>query len=1230
MAILGRWTGGTKSQGNPPETWTAPTDLFDVQARNDSSTYSFNSTTSTLTLPSSGLADGYLIIGRFNYEDTHNNRLTIAGRIVQASGTGTFVGSPAGGYARNTANNNITVSAFAFVDSPSASSTYQFQWKADADDTTSGGTINSSFDVIPLYYSDFAAYTSTTNNLYGGTTPNKVTGFTGTSGTNITISNDTVSVTGDNKKYFVLNGYYQEGRGGRTQRWYGVNYDGTQDRAAQSYAYFRTTVNDTNGGHVFDIIETSTATRTIESTCYTGDGVLPTTLGGADINGDTPTSSSYTMVVLELNDDAEVIRSSNDGASAQSINSGTTDISAVNTVDFNDSASFSSASASSVDVNTTMDALAGANIGASYDSASGTRYESRANILVNTTIDSAVFHGNYGRGNQGTIDTYGWATNPVGFVSLTSGDTIGVRNTLTGNNGPLSVRDGWAGFWAVNLDTLEASAGTPTNVVSDFATLSLNTGKSRITTNGQTELFLAEFTAADGTTTASYTPDVPADGYQTEGNISAAFDIQDNQLAIDTLTTGRAWVMYDLGPNVPDNYTLIVDVVDWGGSAVAGGPGIFAAGTDSTARADGYLLDFWTTDQILLEESLTSSTNILDSASFSRVTDGKFEYRLEVTPTTINGYVDGVLYVTSSNTSHRGRYFTVGGFNTSGGGAVGQTVIDNVRVVGDVISTDIVSDFDTLTLTSYDSTVTAATDTNIVSDFDTLTLTSYDSTVVVPGDTLFLAEFTDTNGTDISAYTPDIPADGYVSDTGNYEINNNEVRASAANTGQTWIVYDLGSNVPSTYTIEARVREYGGTNTSIWSSIFFNGVGDPSSSRVSFDYAGFYGDRAFLEIVAANASFNTIIDNAYGATDDTYYDIRVDVTPTQMTLYVDGVSLGTVTDSTNRGQYIGFHGGGGNASGQVILDDLVVTNGIVSPDVNVVSDFDTLTLTSYDSTVTAATDTNIVSDFDTLTLTAFDSVVSAGTTDVFLATFTETDGTAISTYTPDEPADGLDSFFTQNGNSPNIQNNRMSLDGSGGAGSTWLTYDGGASFPTTYTISCDLYAFASGDFAGPNLVFGKPTTAGTGGIKECYLVRFRNNLFELIEVSSTPVFTQLDSVSFTPTNGQSYEVKAEVTPTSIDVYLDGTLELSSSNTDHRGQFFGWLGINTSTGSTADQGLLDNLRVFELAPPTSVDIVSEYRKLRFSYYSSNVTDGVTAEGKFTLRNRFTSSGRWKVF
>ena len=462
---LARWTGSSVSVF-PTTSWAAPNGAFPTQARNDNSDYTWTSSTSTLTLPSSNLADGYLIIGRIQVACTHNNRNTISTQIVQTSGTGNFIGTPTSSYSRNNNNNENYGTCFAFVDNPSASSTYQFQWKREVGDGTPAGSITrSSIDVKPLYYADVGIYASTSTSLYGGTTPNQVTlSSTVLEGINITRSANVVTVTGDNKYYLILQAQYYEGRGdSRTQRWIGFDYDGTQDDAAKSYFYSRDSGTDFSGSHVIDLIETATASRTIELNCYRGDGIA-NNQGGADVDGSAASVGDHSLVVIELNDSAEVLRSTNTSATNQNIDLGGTpaDISGVNTVTFNDSASFTKVSATSINTEKAMDALVGANIsGASRTVSSGTRYTGEAELTINGTEDINIFHGDYLRGNQSTTDTFGYAANPVGFVALSSGDDIGFSCTENGDSGDATIQAGWAGFWVVNLKTLEGGAPTP-------------------------------------------------------------------------------------------------------------------------------------------------------------------------------------------------------------------------------------------------------------------------------------------------------------------------------------------------------------------------------------------------------------------------------------------------------------------------------------------------------------------------------------------------------------------------------------------------------------------------------------------------------------------------------------------------------------------------------------------------------------------------------------------------
>lgn len=460
MALLGRWVGGAKSQGNLPKSWTAPTNLFDTLSRNDSSTYGWAASTSTFTLPSSGLADGYLFIARYEYHDTSNGRFNPQGKFVQASGTGNFVGGPAGGYSRDNSEDRSYVSCWAFVDSPSASATFQFQWKADTDDAT-GGTQRSSIEVIPLYYADIGMYSSTDAGLLGGTTPNVVGSWSTTlEGTNITRSSSVVSVTGDNKRYLILASQFFEGRGGRTQRWHGLDIDGSEEHAAKAYSYYRSTSNDESGDMFTHLLETSTATVTIEQTCYRGIGVS-NGQGGASVDGSTPGVGDHALVVIELNDSAECFHAVDDTGGQTLATTGPVDINLCRTtgITFNDSASWTRANDTQMQAEFTGDSLLGVNLAAASENVStGSRWTAYAELTAGGTENANLFAGDYLRNNQTSQDTFGWSANLMAFAGVLSGSDYGCSITeLSGSEGggDAQIQAGWAGFWGINLDTLE-------------------------------------------------------------------------------------------------------------------------------------------------------------------------------------------------------------------------------------------------------------------------------------------------------------------------------------------------------------------------------------------------------------------------------------------------------------------------------------------------------------------------------------------------------------------------------------------------------------------------------------------------------------------------------------------------------------------------------------------------------------------------------------------------------
>jgi hypothetical protein len=475
---IGTWNNGAVST-YPTTTNTFPSGLFGTQERNDDSKYSFNTARAIVTLPSSDLADGYLVLVNIPLNVSHNNRSTAIGQLSLTNGTGNFVSPKASGYARNGNWSQHSISVWAFVDSPSTGVDIQFTWFRDTGDGTVAGTVlGATFRVISLYYNDVSMYTSTVNNLYGGTTPNTVDlSTTVVEGTNITKTSNTVTVTGDNKKYLILSGHYSEGRGGRTQRWLANEYDATLARDAMTAIYYRDTGTDKMGRGITDIIETGTADRTINLKMWRGDGVSPTTLGGADQDGSTPAVTEAGLVVIELPDTAAAIKSTdNTGLQNLDVDDGTLPNISRNVV-FDEPGTLDPIDPSVIGpagyfIDTTNDILVGSNLSAAYRFSSGTRFAGQLSIIGGDEYIDPVVDYNYGRGNQSTSDTFGYSNNVVGIINPTMAANGGTVVTpyfagiisFQGNDavtqGPVGTRPTWVGAFALDLESLVPTTAT--------------------------------------------------------------------------------------------------------------------------------------------------------------------------------------------------------------------------------------------------------------------------------------------------------------------------------------------------------------------------------------------------------------------------------------------------------------------------------------------------------------------------------------------------------------------------------------------------------------------------------------------------------------------------------------------------------------------------------------------------------------------------------------------------
>lgn len=607
MADLGQWSGGTTSL-LPTTTFAAPSGLFPTQDRNDAS-YSFNSSTSTITIPST--ADGYLVVAAFEFVDTSNGRCNPQGRLVLSSGSGNFVGSSTTSYNRNNLQDSSYVRSWAFIDNPS-SAQIQFQWRRDSDAPT-GGTTLSSLQITPLYYNNVGLYSSTQSACPGGTTPTTISSFTSVtqSDTNsIELSSgQTVTTKTSGKRYLLLGSQYWQGIGSaRSQRWMGFSVNGSLQNDVRANSYARNSSNADVGEIFSTIVEGS---NTIESQVFRGEalGSFPET--GASVSGNTTGSNAnHSIAVLELNDSAEVFRSV---SSTQQDISGTTRTSVAVTASnpLLDTSSFSTnATTTTLTANDDFDVLLGANLSGGYASTSNSRYTGFANFTIDGTEQNSSIAGDFSRGTQGGQDTFGYSANLLSSHSVSDTETIGVNiGRLAGSQvGPVSLLSGYSGMWGINLDTLEDSA---TNVEVGTQDLSLNTGLTGRTVSSSVSVStedLTVLTSLSGRQTLANSPVVNSDMLSATEvgvrSISSAFYVSTSNISSSTEVPDKS-----LGGNASVTLDSVVVETNVDSRVVGGNTSVNVSDLTSSTSVGSRALNFGVE---LNRGSLDLTTEILE------------------------------------------------------------------------------------------------------------------------------------------------------------------------------------------------------------------------------------------------------------------------------------------------------------------------------------------------------------------------------------------------------------------------------------------------------------------------------------------------------------------------------------------------------------------------------------------------------------------------------------------
>jgi len=466
-------SGTTGNQfGSVTTSWaTLPASVF--ATADETSFGTFNSSTNVWTAPSSGLPDGVLCLINLEGEDTSNGRCVMNFRLVNTSGTGTIVSAWAGGYCKDTSEDRLIANTWAFIDSPEASSTWTVEARRGSDAPAVGDEfVNGNVMFIPFYYNAIGMYTATPTSSFNGTSYVRAAGLSTQRESDTSAiesgatTTDKIDCKTDGARYLVLGGmFFDSASNTRTQRVVKIRRNATHK--AMGVAFLRNSSNDINGTPVYDSFEGGASAISVDIGAYVGDGTAARE-GGAEKNGSiTPANSHLALVIIELNSNAEMIDTHSTSEQECAL-TGPVDLDLADTVNFNDAASFTKASASVINVEQDMDALVLANVNCPRNTngiTASSRWTARSHWTVNGTEQNRTRSGDYSRGLQSGTSTFGWSAHPAGALSLSSGDDLGVSvqelSGTEGGGGDIETEpftgNGGLRFIAINLDTLAPS-----------------------------------------------------------------------------------------------------------------------------------------------------------------------------------------------------------------------------------------------------------------------------------------------------------------------------------------------------------------------------------------------------------------------------------------------------------------------------------------------------------------------------------------------------------------------------------------------------------------------------------------------------------------------------------------------------------------------------------------------------------------------------------------------------
>jgi hypothetical protein len=472
------YTGGVinDKQGDLTASYVTQTGCFPTSVATAFGTW--NDSTGVFTAPditfgAAGQPDGILFKVRVEIFDTLNGQYgTSTIKVIQVSGTGDMTTSESSAVVQNQGTEEEAhANCWAICHNPSAEATFSIQMRfggigghAATDDF-----LNTALEIIPIYYSSIGMYSSTSTSVYSGTTANQITGWATdleSDTAQIQRNGNGIDLKGDNKRYLVFaNSRWDGFTGDHTQRIIKLYADDTP-LSMSKICWDNATFADFCGTCLTDIVETVTATVDLDLRMYQGDGTAARQ-GGAHNTGSAPDSSAvHSLVVLELKDGCEVFRSYDPTGLQEAVGTSGSplDIDVCDTVDFNDSASWTKSDEHAMNAEVAMDCLSGANIAIPSEGLSGFRWSGEVKLTVNGTEELRSADSDMCIGNLSGNGYFGFVANPLGVITLAQNDDLGVSveeyaATQGGAGRSMESEDFGSDegivFWGINLDTMD-------------------------------------------------------------------------------------------------------------------------------------------------------------------------------------------------------------------------------------------------------------------------------------------------------------------------------------------------------------------------------------------------------------------------------------------------------------------------------------------------------------------------------------------------------------------------------------------------------------------------------------------------------------------------------------------------------------------------------------------------------------------------------------------------------